>query len=88
MAYPEKILADDERVVEHLHPHWITLVPATLWFIVICAAGGFSIKLAQDHSDGGGDWRDCRRVRRLPSSGGYRLNQSRQAEHSISWTKR
>ena len=30
MAYPEKILADDEKVVEHLHPHWITLVPATL----------------------------------------------------------
>ena len=33
MSYPEKILADDEQVVEHLHPHWITLVPATLWFI-------------------------------------------------------
>lgn len=40
MAYPEKVLANDEKVVEHLHPHWITLVPATLWFIVVCAAGG------------------------------------------------
>ena len=46
MAYPEKILADDEQVVEHLHPHWITLVPATLWFIVICAAGGVGIAYA------------------------------------------
>ncbi len=35
MSYPEKVLADDEQVVEHLHPHWITLVPATFWFIVI-----------------------------------------------------
>ncbi len=43
MAYPEKILADDEKVVEHLHPHWITLVPATLWFLAICAAGGGGI---------------------------------------------
>ena len=52
MAYPEKILADDEKVVEHLHPHWITLVPATLWFLVICAAGGFGLHLAVDHTNG------------------------------------
>jgi uncharacterized membrane protein YdbT with pleckstrin-like domain len=43
MTYPEKILADDEQVVAHLHPHWITLVPATLWFFAICAAGGAGI---------------------------------------------
>lgn len=43
MAYPEKVLANDEKVVEHLHPHWITLVPATFWLIVICAAGGAGI---------------------------------------------
>ncbi|MCU1656832.1 MAG: uncharacterized protein JWO57_1488 [Pseudonocardiales bacterium] len=46
MAYPDKVLADDEQVVEHLHPHWITLVPATLWFLVICAAAGFGIGYA------------------------------------------
>ena len=46
MAYPDKILANDEQVVEHLHPHWITLVPATLWFIVICAAAGLGIGYA------------------------------------------
>jgi uncharacterized membrane protein YdbT with pleckstrin-like domain len=46
VAYPEKILAQDEKVVEHLHPSWITLVPATLWFIVICAAAGFGIGYA------------------------------------------
>jgi uncharacterized membrane protein YdbT with pleckstrin-like domain len=43
VAYPEKILAEDERVVEHLHPHWITLVPAIFWFIVLCAAAGAGI---------------------------------------------
>ena len=46
MAYPEKILAEDEKVVEHLHPSWITLVPATLWFLAICAAAGFGIGYA------------------------------------------
>ncbi|MGH8861004.1 MAG: PH domain-containing protein [Jatrophihabitantaceae bacterium] len=52
MAYPEKVLANDEQVVEHLHPHWITLVPATLWFIVICAAAGVGIAFAPDHGTG------------------------------------
>lgn len=46
MAYPDKILAEDEKVVEHLHPSWITLVPATLWFLAICAAAGFGIGYA------------------------------------------
>lgn len=49
MSYPEKILADDENVVEHLHPHWITLVPATLWFILICGLAGVGIAFAPDH---------------------------------------
>jgi uncharacterized membrane protein YdbT with pleckstrin-like domain len=46
VAYPDKILANDEKVVEHLHPHWITLVPATLWFLVICGAAGLGIGYA------------------------------------------
>ena len=53
MAYPEKILADDERVVEHLHPHWITLVPATLWFLVLAAATGFGLTEIFDNMDSG-----------------------------------
>jgi uncharacterized membrane protein YdbT with pleckstrin-like domain len=43
MAYPEKLLARDEEVVEHLHPHWITLVPAVFSFIVICGLSGVAI---------------------------------------------
>ncbi|HVU93560.1 MAG TPA: PH domain-containing protein [Jatrophihabitans sp.] len=53
MAYPEKILADDERVVEHLHPHWITLVPATLWFLVIAAAASFGLTEIYNNMDSG-----------------------------------
>jgi membrane protein YdbS with pleckstrin-like domain len=40
VAYPEKLLAEDEQVVEQLHPHWLTLVPAVFWFLVVCALSG------------------------------------------------
>jgi uncharacterized membrane protein YdbT with pleckstrin-like domain len=53
VAYPDKILANDEKVVEHLHPSWITLVPATLWLIVICGAGGFGLAEVYDNMDSG-----------------------------------
>jgi uncharacterized membrane protein YdbT with pleckstrin-like domain len=43
VPYPERILAEDEEVVEHLHPHWITLLPATLWFMLLCALTGAGI---------------------------------------------
>jgi uncharacterized membrane protein YdbT with pleckstrin-like domain len=52
VSYPEKVLANDERVVEHLHPHWITLVPATLWFVLICALAGVGIAFAPDDGTG------------------------------------
>jgi uncharacterized membrane protein YdbT with pleckstrin-like domain len=52
VAYPDKALQDDEKIVEHLHPHWITLVPATLWFIVICVLGGLGIGFAPDKGVG------------------------------------
>jgi uncharacterized membrane protein YdbT with pleckstrin-like domain len=53
VAYPEKILASEEEVVEHLHPHWITLVPATLWFVVIGALTGFGLAEIYDKMDAG-----------------------------------
>jgi membrane protein YdbS with pleckstrin-like domain len=52
VSYPEKLLADDEKVVEHLHPHWITLVPATLWFLLLCAASGAAIAFKPDGTTG------------------------------------
>jgi uncharacterized membrane protein YdbT with pleckstrin-like domain len=41
VAYPDSLLADDERVVKHLHPHWITLVWPIVLLIVIVALGSF-----------------------------------------------
>jgi uncharacterized membrane protein YdbT with pleckstrin-like domain len=44
------LLSNDEKIVDHLHPHWITLVPATLWFLVIWGAAGAGVAFAP--SDG------------------------------------
>ena len=43
MPYPDRILVDDEEVVEHLHPHWITLLPAALWFMLVCLLAGAGV---------------------------------------------
>ena len=48
MAYPEKLLTDDEQVIKHLHPSWITIAPGFLWFVVLCAAAGVGIAYAPD----------------------------------------
>jgi uncharacterized membrane protein YdbT with pleckstrin-like domain len=49
VAYPEKLLTDDEQVIKHLHPSWITIAPGFLWFVVLCAAAGAGIAYAPDH---------------------------------------
>lgn len=41
MPYPDKLLADDEEVVRHLHPHWTTVFRPTVWFLVIVGAASF-----------------------------------------------
>jgi uncharacterized membrane protein YdbT with pleckstrin-like domain len=43
MPYPKTLLADDEQVAADLHPHWITLVPATSWCLTILGAVAVSI---------------------------------------------
>jgi uncharacterized membrane protein YdbT with pleckstrin-like domain len=50
MPYPEKLLAEDEEVVEHLHPHWLTLIPAVIAFIVICVLVGLGVAVLPDSS--------------------------------------
>ncbi|MCW2527710.1 MAG: putative rane protein, partial [Pseudonocardiales bacterium] len=50
MAFPHDLLTADEEVVAHLHPHWVTLIPATLWLIVICVASGVGIAFLPDGS--------------------------------------
>jgi uncharacterized membrane protein YdbT with pleckstrin-like domain len=41
VAYPDSLLADDERVVKHLHPHWITLLFPTVLLVVIVGLASF-----------------------------------------------
>ena len=50
MAFPEKLLTADESVVRHLHPHWTTLVPAVLCFLVTCAGFGVLVAVVPDGS--------------------------------------
>ena len=44
MAYPDKLLAEDEEVVRHLHPHWLTLFWPVVWFLAL--VGGVSFGMA------------------------------------------
>jgi uncharacterized membrane protein YdbT with pleckstrin-like domain len=43
MPYPDKLLAEDEEVARHLHPHWLTLFWPVVWFLVIVGAGSFGL---------------------------------------------
>jgi uncharacterized membrane protein YdbT with pleckstrin-like domain len=44
MPYPDKLLSEDEEVVQHLHPHWLTL----FWPVVrlLLLVGGASFAMA------------------------------------------
>jgi uncharacterized membrane protein YdbT with pleckstrin-like domain len=46
VAYPDSLLADDERVVKHLHPHWITMLVPTVLLVVIVGLGSFLAAIA------------------------------------------
>jgi len=41
MAYPKKLLGEDETVVLDTHPHWKLLVAPTLELLVVLALAGF-----------------------------------------------
>jgi uncharacterized membrane protein YdbT with pleckstrin-like domain len=43
VGYPENVLAGDERVVLHRHPHWKRLIWPVLVLIVISAAAAFGV---------------------------------------------
>jgi uncharacterized membrane protein YdbT with pleckstrin-like domain len=45
MPYPEKLLADDEEVVQHLHPHWLTIFWPVVWFLLIVGGASFGTAL-------------------------------------------
>lgn len=48
MAFPDRVLADDERVVLHLHPHWKMLALPVLLFVLVAAATGFGTAVVDE----------------------------------------
>jgi uncharacterized membrane protein YdbT with pleckstrin-like domain len=53
MAYPVKLLAEDEELILDLHPHWKALVPPVLVLVLTLGVGGF---LAAAIPDGDQQW--------------------------------
>jgi uncharacterized membrane protein YdbT with pleckstrin-like domain len=45
VPYPDKLLADDEEVVRHLHPHWTTIFWPVVWFLLIVGGASFGAAL-------------------------------------------
>ena len=45
MAYPDKLLVEDEEVVRHLHPHWLTLFWPVVRFLLIVGAASFGLAM-------------------------------------------
>ncbi|MGY1617802.1 PH domain-containing protein [Geodermatophilus sp. SYSU D00691] len=41
MPYPDKLLAEDEEVVRHLHPHWLTIFWPVVLFLLVVGAASF-----------------------------------------------
>ncbi|MFZ3269713.1 MAG: PH domain-containing protein, partial [Mycobacterium sp.] len=41
MGYPESVLAGDEQVVLHRHPHWKRLIGPVIVLILASAAASF-----------------------------------------------
>ena len=48
MAYPEKVLGEDEEVVRHLHPHWLTVFWPVVLFLGLVGAASFGAALVPD----------------------------------------
>jgi uncharacterized membrane protein YdbT with pleckstrin-like domain len=45
MPYPDKLLAADEEVVRHLHPHWLTVFWPVAWLLLIVGGASFGSAL-------------------------------------------
>ncbi|MBB3084790.1 PH domain-containing protein [Geodermatophilus sabuli] len=53
MPYPDKLLADDEEVVRHLHPHWLTISWPIVAFLLVVGAATFAAALVPDGAQQG-----------------------------------
>jgi uncharacterized membrane protein YdbT with pleckstrin-like domain len=56
VGYPDKVLGDDEEVVRHLHPHWLTVFWPVVLFLVLVGAASFGTAIVPA-GDQQGRWR-------------------------------
>ena len=56
MGYPEKVLGDDEEVVLHLHPHWVTVLRHVVLLLVLVGLTSFGTAIVAE-GDQQGSWR-------------------------------
>jgi uncharacterized membrane protein YdbT with pleckstrin-like domain len=45
VPYPDRLLADDEEVVQHLHPHWLTVFWPVVRLLLLVGAASFGAAL-------------------------------------------
>ncbi|MGY1772205.1 PH domain-containing protein [Blastococcus sp. SYSU D00813] len=57
MGYPDKLLASDEEVVRHLHPHWLTVFWPVVLLLLVVGGASFSAALVPSDSDRAGLYR-------------------------------
>lgn len=43
MPYPDRLLAEDEEVVRHLHPHWLTIFWPVARLLLVIGAASFAV---------------------------------------------
>ncbi|MGY1621896.1 PH domain-containing protein [Geodermatophilus sp. SYSU D00965] len=48
MPYPDKLLAEDEEVVRHLHPHWLTIFWPIVAFLLVVGGASYGAALVPD----------------------------------------
>jgi uncharacterized membrane protein YdbT with pleckstrin-like domain len=48
VPYPDKLLAPDEEVVRHLHPHWLTVFWPVVAFLLVVGGASFGAALVPD----------------------------------------
>jgi uncharacterized membrane protein YdbT with pleckstrin-like domain len=56
VAYPDKVLGEDEEVVRHLHPHWLTVFWPIVTFLLLVGVASFGTALVPA-GPGQGLWR-------------------------------
>ena len=59
MGYPDNVLAADERVVLHRHPHWKRLIGPVLLLLVSSAAAAFGAAVVNQTGLGQPPRRSC-----------------------------